>query len=226
MILLRNSNVEYFTDPIETTGDHVPHTLCRWQPGPSELLPRLIQMLQRPAFFNPRPGGSCHWKKDTLLPHGVCFHSITLADKSHNYLTFEYELPLGLFRSSAQIMKSIDQLSQLRFANPDVPPILYDPRNSILTSKGTTINEVIANLVVAKRLLLGELSLQQSQNLLDHLRHSPLYEPDAILKLTVELCSVGLPKINSLGALSPTEIYTLRTGGLPKEEHNMTTDAY
>lgn len=217
---------EPFHDEITTTGSVVPQSVrfsVNWSLGSSGQLPIMISQLGPPDLIDVNAGGAALWKKLTLIQRGFCWDSVALFDVPTYPITIAYAFPLFKIRGPLEIHKALYDIVDFN------PAVNFDAINRRLIAKGYTMQEVVVLLTITKRMLTKEITLQQARNLLlpsleSIDRYNPNYNPEIYNKFQVELCTLGFPNETTFakyGGISPTNIYTLKSGGLEKEVRNM-----
>jgi len=210
------------TAPITTTGSVVPRGVdmkVAWNPLPAQMLAPLIQQFGYPDLVDVNGEGLALWKRNTLQQRGFCWREVILHDRPAYPLRLVYYLPLDGSSSLGERRLTTEQKQILRENLADFSPALqYDSLNSTLSAAGNKMDECLAVLVLAKRLIRGEINLQQAQNLILSTiastdRFSPSYDLYASDKFKIELCTVNIPKANALGEVPTDEIWNLRPGG-------------
>lgn len=218
---------EGFYDKITTTGSVVPQNVrfqVNWSLGSSKQLPIMISELGMPDLIDVNAGGAAMWKKLTLDQRGFCWDSVALYDTPTYPVSIGYAFPLFKIRGPLEIHKALYDLVDFH------PAVNFDAINRKLIGKGYTMQQAVVLITIAKRMLSKEITLQQARNLVLPLlqsidRHSGnLYNPEIYNKFKVELCTLGFPNETTFakyGGISPTEIYTLKSGGSTVPEKNM-----
>lgn len=212
--------------PITTTGSVVPTNVSmrvNWRNAPAQQLSLFIHEFGLPDIIDVNQGGLALWKRQTLVQRGFCWNQVILRDLQNFFIEISYSYPLRQLRGNVELHSALDDLLDFN------PAISYDQTTESLNAKGNSAQEVVVLLTLGKRLFSKEITLQQALNLLDPFlasidNLSPNYDPNAYNKYKIELCSLGVPLANSLGAVPPNEIFTLKPGGLPKNVPNMAVD--
>jgi len=217
--LTTNNNLQ----PITTTGSVVPQKVnmqVNWGAEPAQQLSAMISEFGLPELIDVNQGGVAMWKQSTLLQRGFCWNRVVLQDTPNYFVQISYVFPLLQLRGQLELTKALDDLRAFH------PAVLFDQTNQTLHAKANSPQQAVVLLVLSKRLLSKELTLQQVQNLLEPVlssmeQRSNNYDPNAYNKFKIELCSVGLPLANSLGENPSSEIFILRPGAPPKQLKNM-----
>jgi hypothetical protein len=208
---------------ITTTGSVVQKTInmkVNWRSEPSQQLSVMIREFGLPDLIDVNQGGLALWKQTTLAQRGFCWDQVILQDVPSYFVRISYSFPLIQLRGRLELTKALDDITDFH------PAVLFDQTNQSINAKANSPQQAVVLLVLSKRLLSKELTLQQVRNLLNSMltsveSKSQNYDPNAYSKFKIELCSVGLPLANSLGETPPGEIFTLRPGAPPKQIRNM-----
>src|SRR5437016_2423312 len=194
--------------PIRTTGSVVEKKIemqVNWNRAPAQQLSGFIREFGMPDLIDVNTSGLALWKRSTLIQRGCCWDKVVLNDKPLSFVTISYVFPLLRVRGQVDYPQALDTLAQFH------PAVFFDQITQTINAKANSLPLAVVLLVLAKRLLNKELTLQQVHNLVGSMSssidHTAVnYDPDAYDKYKIELCSFGLPQANCLGEISPSEI--------------------
>jgi hypothetical protein len=152
---------------------------------PTHQLPFLGREFGLPDAIDASKGGEAIWNRPTLKKRHICWERVTISDLPSNFIVISYKLP---FKKTPQLSTSIRELDSIATG------IEYDASRNVLKVSGNNTKNIVALLVICKRVLGAEINKKQA---IEHYKilksylnlASDLYQPQMYNLLHNELCS-------------------------------------
>jgi len=128
--------------------------------NPNHQIYKLISTFGPPDVINTDSRGFAVWRYSTLKNRGSCFDRIFINDQSDNFITIWMHYPYPIICDLSRRIQLTNDLLTLDYH------IDYDEKRNNLVISGNRLSDITVYLVVAIRLINGQLTLLEAKQMI------------------------------------------------------------